>query len=355
MRASQTCATSAARWPTSLSMRTLSCRQGRRRLALIESIGRGGFAEAWRARRLGGVVEDDVCVKLPLCKLSHEQRKYFIEEARVMSRVRHSNIVALLDALEHESYGVVIVMEWVQGITLARLCASARRGAPLPDCVVASVGACLCRALGAAQRAVEGGVVHRDVTPGNVLISREGEVKLCDFGIARARDRQAWTGRGRVKGKSAYVSPEQLAGETLDVRSDLFAVGVVLHELLTGERPFTGAGPAETLRNIADGRRRPAPPSWHRCQRELRACVDALLARDPAARPFSADAAGRALARLANPQRAFDLLGCWARVGGPGIHKPRRTSLPRGTSQGEAALRSDAARGRATAGGSMPS
>lgn len=315
-------------------MRCLRWPDSDRRLYLLEPLGKGGFAEAWRARRSSGVVEDEVCAKLPLERMAAEHRSAFIEEARVLSRVRHSNVVALLDAIEHPQAGVVIVLELVRGVTLRRLCAAAQRGVVFPECVVASIGVSLCRALSAAQRGIVGGVVHRDVTPGNVLISCAGEVKLSDFGIARAGDRAPWTAAGRIKGKAGYVSPEQLRGEPLDVGSDLFAVGVILHELLTGERPYAGKTPLETLARIGEGRRVPPPARWAHVSPGLRARVEALLARERPDRPATADQAARQLHAWSNEQRALEVLGTWARRAGPGP-RPTRASSARRSADGD--------------------
>jgi serine/threonine-protein kinase len=184
--------------------------------------------------------------------------------------------------------------------------ALACRGRVLRPAVVAAVAMYLCRALAAAQRAVPGGLVHRDVTPHNVLVSLEGEIKLADFGIARAFDREQWTRAGLVKGKTGFFSPEQLRGDALDVRSDLFAVGIISFELLLGYRPIIEHGAEIELRlaecRAALARLGPAIPLG------LSDAIACLLAAERSDRPASADAAARLLSGFTDEQRVIDEL-----------------------------------------------
>jgi len=291
------------------------------RYVLLERLGRGGAAEAWRARREGGLLVEEVCVKRPLFSLSGEQRRALVEEARLLSRVRHANVVSLLDALEDDSGGIFLVLELVRGVDLRALsralCARGERTSPA---LVAAIGVALCRALAAAQRSLPAGLVHRDVTPHNVLLSAEGEIKLADFGIARALDRERWTRAGVVKGKTAYVSPEQLRGEELDVRSDLFSVGVLLYELLTGQRPFGDGSQISTLHAIATGARLPLARAAPHAPARLTRVVEQFLAPECSRRPPSADLAGRLLAPCAGDQLAIDELRRLVRSArGPGL------------------------------------
>ncbi|HTA91306.1 MAG TPA: serine/threonine-protein kinase [Polyangiaceae bacterium] len=274
---------------------------------LVRLLGRGGSAETWLARREGGLFPDEVCIKRPLRHLNRVERRALLEEARLLARIRHANVVQLLDALEDEAGQVFLALELVRGVDLRALTrALGRRGRTLRPAVVATIGTCLCRALAAAQRAVPGGIVHRDVTPHNVLVSREGEVKLADFGIARAFDREQWTRAGLVKGKTGFLSPEQWRGEALDVRSDLFALGVILYELLIGRRPvFEPAADIEA--KVAEYRtvlaqRVPAMPAG------LVDAVASLLSAERSDRPPSADVAARWLSAFIDEQRAIDEL-----------------------------------------------
>jgi serine/threonine-protein kinase len=180
--------------------------------------------------------------------------------------------------------------------------------------------------LAAAQVAVPAGVVHRDVTPKNVLVSRDGQVKLTDFGVARAFDREGWTVKGRVKGKLAYLSPEQLAGGRLDVQSDLFAVGIVLHELATGVHPFRRESRTATLHAIADG-------SCHLAlsrDTPLGAAVVGLLSAKRSGRPPSARVAAEQLEAIADVRIATRVLAHAAQARGPGIARCGRARLSSG-------------------------
>lgn len=277
-----------------------------RRYVLIERLGRGGAAETWRARREGDWLDQELCIKRPLRSLNTEQRRAVLEEARVLARIRHANVVSLID-VAFDDENPCLVLELIRGLDLRLLSSALSDGRELlPPGVVAAIGAQLCRALAAAQRSVPGGLVHRDVTPHNVLISTEGEVKLTDFGVARAFDRERWTAPGLIKGKRAYVSPEQVRGEELDVRSDLFAVGVVLFELLTGKRPFGREGGGGALQAIAAGER--SPLELRAADARLVATVEQLLAHERSDRPPSADRAAHLLGAHADEQRAAEIL-----------------------------------------------
>ena len=218
------------------------------RFELIACIGRGATGGVYRARTADSPYgfAREVCIKRLSGQLSPEAERAMREEARLLASVRHANVVSLL-AMGHEASGApFLVLELIDGADLRVLYkAVALRSDPdhpgpagvLPDQVAVYIGCALVRALAAVQRAVPG-LVHRDVTPHNVLVSREGEVKLTDFGIALALDRARWTRPSVVKGKFGYMAPEQIRGEPLDVRTDLFAVGVVLFELLARKRPW---------------------------------------------------------------------------------------------------------------------
>jgi len=227
------------------------------------------------------------------------------EEARLLASVRHANVVSLL-AMGHEPNGApFLVLELIDGADLRILeKAVARQSDPgqpgpagvLPDKVAVHIGCALVRALAAVQRAIPG-LVHRDVTPHNVLVSREGEVKLSDFGIALALDRARWTRPSVVKGKFGYMAPEQIRGEPLDVRTDLFGVGVVLFELLARKRPwFVPEGTLDELRAIERGEIASILECRPRLDRALAMAIDRLLALDMRDRFPNCDAALRALA-----------------------------------------------------------
>jgi len=267
-------------------------RHGSLRYELLEPLGRGGMGDVHVARVVGGL-ERRVCIKRLAGTLAPEQAAALREEARLLASVRHANVVSLLAFAEDDEVGPFLVLELVEGLDLRAL----SRGLDpdrLADGVAVHVACALLRALAAVQRCLPG-LVHRDVTPHNVLVSAHGEVKLGDFGIALARDRTRWTRPLHVKGKPGYMSPEQIRGEELDPRSDLFAVGVVLYELLSGQRPWgPAAGMREMLRTL-DEAPMPLARLCPRLARGLPAVVDRLMARSPDARFACPEDALRAL------------------------------------------------------------
>jgi serine/threonine protein kinase len=236
-----------------------------------------------------------VCLKRLPCNAGPERVAELREEGRVLAAVRHANVVSAL-AFEEDDEGALLVLELVEGLDLAAL-RRAFGDQRLADPVAVHVACALLRALGAAARSVPG-LVHRDVTPHNVLLSVHGEVKLADFGIALAGDRPRSTGPLLVKGKVGYMSPEQILGDDLDARSDLFAVGVVLYELLAGVRPWAPVRGMAELQAVID--RPPVPLRVRRPDVDgaLAAVVDRLLDREPTRRFATADDALRALARF---------------------------------------------------------
>ena len=268
-------------------------RHGSIRYELLERIGRGGSGDLHVARVVGGL-ERKVCVKRLAGAVSPAEVVAFREEARLLASVRHANVVSLLGFAEDEDAGPFLVMELVEGMDLRALRCGLEPDR-LADGVAVHVACDLLRALAAVQQYLPG-LVHRDVTPHNVLVSFHGEVKLADFGIALARGHTRWARPPSVKGKLGYMSPEQILGEELDVRSDLFAVGVVLYELLAGARPWGPARATTELRSVLDeppvplASRRPLPA------RPLVVALDRLLARAPAGRFDSPEDALRALA-----------------------------------------------------------
>jgi serine/threonine protein kinase len=273
--------------------------QGGEIYTLFERIGRGATGTVYRAQDGRLEFPREVCIKRLSARVDLELATGLREEARLLASVRHANVVSLLGVGEEESGSPFLVLELVSGPDLREL-SRGLLGAldgpgSLPWRLAVHVACALLRALGAVQRALPG-LVHRDVTPHNVLISTEGEVKLADFGIALTRERAEWPSAELVRGKIGYMAPEQIRGERLDVRTDLFAVGVVLYELLAGQRPAKARSAAAELHAVESGlieplvRRRPdLPPS-------LLAVVDRLLAKRPIDRYAGPDDALRELA-----------------------------------------------------------
>jgi eukaryotic-like serine/threonine-protein kinase len=219
---------------------------------LEERVGVGGMAEVYRAQRLGpGGFAKQVAVKRVLPDLGRDSTflQMFLDEARLQAQLSSPGLVQVFD-FGQEAGTYYLVMEYVDGVDLAALLHTV---GPLEPALAVHLGRQLSAALADVHRAVgtDGlplGIVHRDVTPGNVLCGRDGHVKLGDFGVAKARARSVRTERGAVKGKLAYLAPEQVRGDEVDARTDLYALGLVLFEALTGTRYLDAPGEPELWR-----------------------------------------------------------------------------------------------------------
>lgn len=240
---------------------------------LFDHIGRGGMADIYRARRKGGLgLERQVVIKevLPEYANCEHMANLLAEEARIASRLEHPNIVRIED-LQREDGNLYIAMEYVEGLDLREtLRAASRTQTRIPIEVTIFIVEEILKALDYAHGytftnpsgLLRQGIIHRDVSPSNVLLSLDGEVKLCDFGIARSfdgvdlDDASSELG-GLVEGKAGYMSPEQARGESLDGRADTFAAGILLWELISGRKLYKAA-PGESLFDVA--RRAEVPP-----------------------------------------------------------------------------------------------
>ncbi len=246
---------------------------------LEERIGSGGLGDVFRA--LDTRLDRRVAIKICTARFSER----FEREAKVLSALNHPHVCMLFDVGPN-----YLVMELIDGETLA---ARIERR-PMPPAEAARYGAQIADALAEAHRV---GIVHRDLKPQNVMLARHG-AKVLDFGIAkRARD-DSLTQTGAVIGTAAYLAPEQLAGEAATERSDLYALGVVLHEMLTGQRPLPGTTASKIASRTTAGMR-PRPAS------SLDTLIARLLAPDPAQRPASAAAVADELRALADVRRPF--------------------------------------------------
>jgi eukaryotic-like serine/threonine-protein kinase len=246
---------------------------------LAQSHGPEGFEKQVVIKRIRAALADDPSFV-----------QMFIAEARVASKLNHANLVHIFDFDRHED-SYYLAMEYVRGKSLAEMHRRARSaGREIPPVLAAQIGLEVARGLGYAHRLNDHGhplgLVHRDVTPHNVLLSYEGAVKLTDFGIAKASNRASTA--GMLKGKFAYMSPEQSRGEPVDPRTDLFALGITLWELLTGGRLFDGDSDVAVLRAVQE-REILSPSAVNPAVNPaLSDAVMSALQRDPARRIRSA-------------------------------------------------------------------
>jgi tRNA A-37 threonylcarbamoyl transferase component Bud32 len=260
------------------------------RYTLVEKLGTGGMAEVYLARQRGVAgFEKVVVLKRILPHLADDNSfiEMFLQEARLAARIRHPNVVQIYDVGQPQR-SCYIAMEYVQGWDLSRLLHYAtglRRPFPLP--LAARICAEIAAALDAAHGALDPRgdampILHRDVSPHNILLSREGAVKLTDFGIAKALDNGRLTPTTTLKGKLAYMAPEVVLGlSAIDTRADLFSLGIVLYELVTLEKLFRRASDYATIYALLHDR----IPSLSELRREVPTELDRIglraLARDP--------------------------------------------------------------------------
>jgi serine/threonine-protein kinase len=238
------------------------------RFVLLERIGAGGMAEVWKARVIGS--GEVVALKRILPERAHDRelREMFFQEARICARLAHPNLVRVLDFGE-SSGECWLAMELVDGKNLHEVIIHhLKREQRPPPGLVAYVCERLCRALAYAHALTDGQgraleLVHRDVSPGNVMLGFDGEVKLLDFGVAKLlAEREQRTETGVVKGKSPYMAPERLASLPFDARADLFSTGVFLYEALSGRRLFPNVAPGTVVDSLFD-QAVATPPSHH--------------------------------------------------------------------------------------------
>src|SRR3954470_7898312 len=252
------------------------------RYQIDREIARGGMAEVYLAR--DQLLNRPVALKCLFPEYAREPSfvERFRREAQAAANLNHPNIVAIYD-WGQESGTYFIVMEYVEGRSLRDLI---RSEAPVDPNDAAEITAEIAAALGFAHTS---GVVHRDVKPGNVLLTRSGSVKVTDFGIARAGASDGLTQTGSVMGTATYFSPEQAQGLAVDGRSDVYSLGVVLYEMVTGQPPFVGDSPVSTAYKhvreaaVAPSKIVPSVPP------ELERVILTCLAKDPKDRYQSCD------------------------------------------------------------------
>lgn len=262
-----------------------AARKGKRvlgsRYELGAELGSGGMGKVFRGTDT--TLGRTVAIKILAPRFASDDRfvERFRREAQAAARLSHPNIVAVFDT-GTENGVHFIVMEYIDGRTLGEVLADG----PMPSEQALEIGMKVCAGLAAAHAA---GVIHRDVKPGNIMLTNDGEVKVMDFGIARAVEGDSTlTQTGMVMGTASYLSPEQAQGERVGIHSDIYSLGCVLYHLLTGHPPFTGAPVAVAYQHVSTD---PTPPSRER--KEVAASVDrpvlTAMAKRPSDRHASAE------------------------------------------------------------------
>jgi len=249
------------------------------RYRLVGQVAVGGMAQVWSA--VDEVLGRTVAVKImhPQTPERHAMAERFRAEARVAAQISHPSIVEVFDFAEHDGLAF-LVMEFVDGPTLAELLVE--QGRLPPD----RVRLLLTQLAGALSRAHDNGIIHRDLKPSNVAISPDGYAKLMDFGIAKDMNGASLTTTGEIFGTAYYISPEQALGDVLTPASDLYSLGVLGHELLTGTKPFDRGTPIATALAQVE---QPPPPLPDAVPADLAEAISACLAKDPLDRPTAAD------------------------------------------------------------------
>ncbi|MDP3501571.1 MAG: serine/threonine-protein kinase [Myxococcales bacterium] len=277
------------------------------RYELLFLLGQGGMGEVHLARLSGAGGFEKLCIVktiLPQMKAETQFVERFHHEARVLTHLTHSNIAQVYDMGEADGT-LFMAIEYVPGVDLARIeTRSATTGTFLPLPIALHIGRLMCDALGYAHRKTspEGtplGIVHRDVSPQNVMVSYEGEVKVIDFGLAKSAGRSKHTLPATVMGKLGYMSPEQALAKTVDHRSDIYSAGIVIWEMIAGRPLYQGGTMAEMVAMMAN----PTIPSLRTVREDVSEALDAVVLRalekDPAARYNRGDEFARGLNEIA--------------------------------------------------------
>jgi len=258
------------------------------RYRITERVAAGGMAEVFRgvAESMRGF-KKNIAIKRILPSLTKNKKfvAMFLDEARLSLALQHANIVQVFD-IGHTEETYFIVMEYVDGVDLKALLEWRRRiNRRVPIAHALYMALEICKGLSYAHELLNPdtnapfGIVHRDISPPNVLISKQGEVKVVDFGLAKATSQVEITDPGVVKGKMSYLSPEAARGEEVDHRADIFAVGILLYELLTGKRLFYGETDYQTVELVRNAKIPPIKPQNPQVEPELEDIVRKSLAR----------------------------------------------------------------------------
>jgi eukaryotic-like serine/threonine-protein kinase len=289
------------------------------RYRVIDKLESGGMAEVFRAESTGlEGFRKPVAIKRVLPHLSRNTKfiSMFLDEARLSAQLSHSNCVQVFDiGVRDDSY--FIVMEFVDGASLKAIATSMKdHGRTLPIPAAAYIAHEICKGLSYAHELTDRsgaplGLVHRDVSPPNVLVTKHGEVKIVDFGLAKAGSQLEKSEPGVIKGKFAYLSPEAAHGEEVDCRADIFAVGIILWELLASRRLFMGDSDVQTFHQVQAAKVPPLSQINRTVPAELEHIVNRALARDRNERYASARELGQDLSRFmfrfSQPVSGYDI------------------------------------------------
>lgn len=255
---------------------------------LLTRIGRGGMASVWVAREKAPISGKQrlVAVKAMLPELARHSdfRAMFLGEGQIVRSIDHPNVVKVHEVSEDRGV-LYMAMEWVEGDSLRTVIKEAKRRRAIPAEMAVKIIADTAAGLHAAHelRGWDGelrNIVHCDVSPHNILVGLDGQAKLVDFGVANATAHTELDGNERIKGKFGYMSPEQASAGKIDRRSDVFALGIVLYELTTGERLFRGENAAHTLELVKNGPIRPPQEVYEKYPQSLAVVVQRALARN---------------------------------------------------------------------------
>jgi eukaryotic-like serine/threonine-protein kinase len=261
---------------------------------ILGPLGKGGMAQVYRG--LNEALQREVAIKelSPEGAQDPENLARFRRESLALAGFRHQHIVTLYDLIEKND-GLYMIMELVDGPTLYELI----KEGPLPADAVAVIGLQLASAL---EHAHFHRVVHRDLKPANIMVNSWGDAKLMDFGIAQQEDFNRLTKTGMTVGTPSYMSPEQISGAVVDARSDIYSLGVMLYEAVSGTRPFVGATPGEIFAKISQGKKTKLTRAAPRCPKVLAQVIEKAMATNSSKRYPDATALRRAfesvLARL---------------------------------------------------------
>jgi len=275
---------------------------------IVEEIGRGGMGAVYKA--YDPALKRHVAVKILPAILAHDRLfvERFVREAQSIAGIRHPNLVTIHDVAEESGYNY-FVMEYVEGRSLARVISRKRR---IPMKTAVSV---LGHVMAGLNKVHQAGLIHRDIKPANIMLDRDGRAVLMDFGLAKSDRQQGLTTAGTVLGTPEYMSPEQAQDEDVDARSDIYALGIVLYEMLSGQPPFSGKSAIAILRQHIEKPPKPLGPENPEVTPDLEAVVMRMLAKRPEERQQSLPELAMDLVRIHKTSSLLSLIHEGKRAG----------------------------------------